>query len=111
MKIEKKSSSWSAKDTFNIIKGTSLADAVGSTLEISAAVIGEDLSNDTGEIVNTGYIKTTDGTIYNTISKTARQQLDALCDMIDDEGAITVKVCNQKCKNDQRREFVYFEMV
>lgn len=111
MKIEKKTKTWEAKDTFNIIKGTSLADAVGKTITVNAALIGEDVSNDTGEIVQTGYVSTHDGEIYNTISKTARQQLEALCDMIDEEGRIDLKICAQKCKNDAKREFVYFEMI
>lgn len=111
MTIEKKTKTWSAKDTFNIIKGTAIADAIGSTIEVVAIAIGEDFSNDTGEMVKTGYIKTTDDSIYNTISKTIRQQLDALCDMIDGEGSISVQIKSQKCKNDAKREFVYLEMV
>lgn len=112
MKIENKSETFTAKHVFNLVKGKSMADAVGSTVEVVAACVGEDISNDTGELVKTGYIVTAAGEIYNTISKTARQQIDAMCDMLnEDDEPISVKICDQKCKNDKKRSFVFLEMV
>lgn len=112
MEITKQTSTWTAKDAFNVVKGKSLADCARKEMNVAAIAIGKDRSNDTGENVLTGYIRDDKGNIYTTVSKTARQQLDALIDMMDGgEEMFTVKVCKQVCKNDKKREFVYFDML
>lgn len=112
MKIEKKTKNWGSKETFNLVKGKSIADYAGKNMTISAVAIGEDVSNEDGTIVKTGYIYNTDGECYTTVSKTCRQQLDALIDMLDDDGnSIEVQVCSQQCKGNQQRQFVYLDMI
>lgn len=110
MTISNKTETFTTKHQFNIVKGKSLAECVGKTLKLEAIAIGEDISNDTGEMVKTGYIVDVDGSIYTTVSKTARQQLEALIEMPDFQ-EFELLVCSSKCKNDPKREFVYFDML
>lgn len=112
MKIEKKTKNWGSKETFNLVKAKSIAGFGDAKLSIVSAAIGENMSNETGEVVLTGYIYDADGNCYTTISKTCRQQLEALIDMIDEDGnPINVQVCLQSCKQDARRQFVYLDMI
>ena len=111
MKATKTTDTWTSKDTFNTVKSKSLADCDNQTITIAAIAIGNDISNEDGRTVEAGYIRSADGQMFNTISKTALQQLDALIDMMEEGEEFTVKICRQKCKNDKKREFVYFDML
>jgi len=113
MTLEKKTNTWTSKDTFNIVSGKSLAEAGGVELIAVAIAIGEDTSNETGESVKTGYLLDAENNMYTTVSKTARQQLEALIDMFNEapNELIRLKVCLQQCKNNKQREFVYFDML
>lgn len=68
---------FTSKDLFNAGSATPLKEAEGKTLEVKDICVKE---NAEGQQV--GYIKTTDGTVYATISQTVVEQVKTLAEML-----------------------------
>lgn len=98
--IFKQTNNITAVDKFNMKMCKSLQTAVGETLTVTKAAIGEDADKD-GEVVQTACIITDKGA-YGTISATAMDLVDSLIDMLEEVGEpITVKVESRKTQNNR----------
>lgn len=98
--IFKQTSNITAVDKFNMKMCKSLQTAVGKTLTVTKAAIGEDAGKD-GEVVQTACIITDEGA-YGTISATAMDLVDSLIDMLEEIGEpITVRVEARKTQNNR----------
>ena len=95
------------KDVFNIIGAVTMNKVERNTrIEAIGAALGTDISNETGEVVPTGYIKTTDGKIYSTISPTAQQSIEALIDLLADEGGKPIAINIETRRSNSGRDFI-----
>ena len=101
---------FTSKDTLNAISAQPLQSIKNKTITISGMAIDNRPDRD-GQVVVVGYIKTSDGSIYTTISDTVIRGIDALIDYVVDEGVDTVdvKVATKKSKNN--REFFVLEVI
>lgn len=98
--IFKQTSNITAVDKFNMKICKSLHTAVGKSLTVTKAAIGEDADKD-GEVVQTACI-ITDESAYGTISATAIDLVDSLIDMLEEIGEpITVRVESRKTQNNR----------
>lgn len=98
--IFKQTSNITAVDRFNMKMCKSLQTAVGQSLTVTKAAIGEDADKD-GDVVQTACIITNEGT-YGTISATAMDLIDSLIDMLEEIGEpITVRVETRKTQNNR----------
>lgn len=111
MKARITTSSWSAMDTFKAIKSTALAETVGRSFTVEAIAVGTDISAEDGKEIKAGYLRDSDGIMYSTVSKTTIQQLEALIELIESNGAMAVKVMEQTCKKDTKNSFIYLDLV
>lgn len=78
---------FTSKDLFNASSATPIKEVEDQTLEIEAVAIKEKLDGQP-----CGYLKTTDGKIYATISATVLEQLTTLADLVEEFGTLQVKV-------------------
>ena len=98
--IFKQTSNITAVDKFNMKMCKSLQTAVGKTLTVTKAAIGEDDNKD-GLVVQTACIITDEGA-YGTISATAMDLVDSLIGMLEEIGEpITVRVESRKTQNNR----------
>ena len=98
--IFKQTSNITAVDKFNMKMCKSLQSAVGQTLTVTKAAIGEGADKD-GEVVQTACIITDDG-VYGTISATATYLIDSLIDMLEELGEpVTIRVEARKTQNNR----------
>lgn len=98
--IFKQTSNITAVDKFNMKMCKSLQTAVGKSLTVTKAAIGEDADKD-GLVVQTACIITEDGA-YGTISATAMDLIDSLIDMLEEIGEpITVRVESRKTQSNR----------
>ena len=98
--IFKQTSNITAVDKFNMKMCKSLQTAVGKSLTVTKAAIGEDADKD-GVVVQTACIITNEG-VYGTISTTAMDLVDSLIDMLEENGEpITVRVEARKTQNNR----------
>lgn len=98
--IFKQTSNITAVDKFNMKMCKSLQTAVGKSLTVTKAAIGEDADKD-GEAIQTACIITDEGA-YGTISATAMDLVDSLIDMLEEIGEpITVRVEARKTQNNR----------
>lgn len=98
--IFKQTNNLTAVDKFNMKMCKSLQTAVGETLIVTKAAIGEDVDKD-GEVVQAASIITDKG-VYGTISPTAMDLVDSLIDMLEElDQPITVKVESRKTQNNR----------
>lgn len=94
-------SKFTAKDLFNASSATPIKDVENKVLEIEAVAIKEKVD---GQLC--GYLKGTDGTIYATISATVIEQLTILADIIEQDGALQVKVKANVSKGNNRTYYM-----
>ena len=94
------------KDVFNIIGAVTMDKVKGTRIEAIGAALGTDISHETGEVVPTGYIKATDGKIYSTISPTAHQSIEALIDLLADEGGKPIAINVETRRSNSGRDFI-----
>lgn len=94
---------FTAKDEFNASTATPIKEATGEILEVEDVMVAEKHDND--EVVVVGYLKTTNGDMYATISDTIINQLLALIEMIDEDGSQKVSV-QAKTSNAGRQYFM-----
>ena len=99
-----KTKGFTAKDEFNAASATPIKEAKGQELTVSEVMVTEKVDED-GVLTKVGYIKTTDGEIYATISATIIDQLIPLVVMIDEDGDQTVSVIT-KTSNAGREYFM-----
>ena len=98
--IFKQTSNITAVDKFNMKMCKSLQTAVGKSLTVTKAAIGEDADKD-GLVVQTACIITDEGA-YGTISATSMDLIDSLIDMLEEVGEpITVRVESRKTQNNR----------
>lgn len=98
--IIKQTSNITSVDNFNMKMCKSLQTAVGRSLTVTKAAIGEDTDKD-GVVVQTACIITDEGA-YGTISATAMDLIDSLIDMLEEIGEpITVRVEARKTQNNR----------
>lgn len=107
MREIKKANNFTAKDNFNIIGATTLDSAKDTIINVIGCAYGKDISTETGEIVETGYLKDSNGKIYSTISPTALQSIVVLADM-DIANGVEIAVESRKSKGG--REFIVLLM-
>lgn len=107
--ITRKTNSWTSRDQYNSTLGKSLQEAAGSTVEVKAMALGDDIDRETGEPKKTCYIVAKDGTAYSAISSTAYEQVSALIDMMDDGEDITLRVTMRPNKTG-KREYIALEL-
>lgn len=108
-KEKKKTNGWSARDKFNAVQADALNRHVGQTFTIAAMALGEDVDKSTGETLDAGYIRDTDGKMYTTVSSTTLEQLYALMEIGVDTEPIAVKVCENQCLNSDS-SYIYLDM-
>ena len=111
MRRIEKSYNFTAKDLFNVMSAKVLGKSVGETITVIGVALGKDVSHDTGEEVNTAYLKCDNGTIYSTISSTAITAVDALVDVFADEEGAPQKVYIDSRKSNAGRDFIVLVMV
>lgn len=98
--IFKQTSNITAVDKFNMKMCKSLQTAVGKSLTVTKAAIGEDADKD-GLVVQTACIITNEGA-YGTISATAMDLVDSLIDMLEEIGEpINVRVESRKTQSNR----------
>lgn len=104
------SHNFTAKDVFNIRAAQKLDSAKGKVLKVVGCATGNDVSGETGELVNTGYLKTEEG-MYSTISKTAIDSIDALIDCFADNGGEPIEIKVGTGRSNAGREFIVLTMI
>jgi len=106
-KVTKSTSKFGAIELFNIKAGAhSLKEAIGKTIEIRMACVGED-TNANNEPVSAAALITSDGIAYTTISATAVDLIDSLIDIIEDNSTPeTIKVKVETRKSNAGRDFI-----
>lgn len=98
--IFKQTNNLTMVDRFNMTMCKSLQTAVGETLTVSKAAIGEDVDKD-GGVVQTACIITDKG-VYGTISSTAMSLIDSLIDLLEEAGKpVVVHVESRKTQNNR----------
>lgn len=107
MREIKKANNFTAKDNFNIVGAETLESVKGNIINVTGCAFGTDVSTETGEVVETGYLKDSNGKIYSTISPTALQSITVLVDMELGDG-IEIAVESRKSKGG--REFIVLLM-
>lgn len=108
MKLTQTSSKWTAAMKFNATAGKPLNSLAGETVTIEACALGEDVSAETGELVQTCYLSTVEEGVITSVSRTVGQQVEALIEM--DEFPISVKIVSRKAAR-SKREFYTLDMV
>lgn len=94
-----KTKGFTAKDEFNASSATPIKMAKNGVIEVTDVMVKDKADGET-----VGYMKTTDGTIYATISATIIEQLVALAEMVQ-AGPLTVMVV-PKTSNGGREYFM-----
>ena len=107
MREIRKSNNFSAKDNFNIIGAETLDSIKGTIINVVGCAYGTDISTETGEVVETGYLKDSNGKIYSTISPTALQSISVLAEMEIGSG---VEIAVESRKSKAGREFIVLLM-
>lgn len=82
---------FTSMDLFNSSSAIPIKDMLDQEIEVSAICVVDRLSGDT-----VGYIKSTDGTLYATISVTILDQLAPLADMLEMGQRPTIKTIERK---------------
>lgn len=103
---------FSGKDIFNINSAQTLDKSKGQVITVAGCALGTDVSSETGEVINTGFLKDSEGNIYSTISGTAIQSITALIDLFADEGdnaTFDVKIDTRK--SNAGREFIVLHLM
>lgn len=104
--IKLSTKNFSRRDIINSRAGKPLQDFDGSKKieHVTAAAIAKDTDEETGEIRDVGIIKTADAEYYTTISATVLDSMDAVVEIIDDEGEIDLRI--DKRKSNGGRDFL-----
>lgn len=82
---------FTAKDMFNSATAQPLKTQIGNTLKVVGIWVCERPDLD-GEIQTVANLKTEDGQIFGTISETVIRAVLALPEMLEESGAIDIKV-------------------
>lgn len=99
---------FTAKDTFNAAAANILSE-LKEAIEVSGLEIDTKPNKD-GEVIETATIKTTDGTLYSTISVSAIQQLYALAEMLED-GETDLKIEVVRRTSTQGNQYIQLQLV
>ena len=105
--IRNNTGNWTKRDSFNAKACMSLKDVAGKTLTVKKCAIGTDIDENNEEI-DTATLVCEEGT-FGTISATAIDMCDDLIDMINDDGALKIKVNMRKANNG--RDYIVLELV
>lgn len=76
---------FTAKDLLNAKSNSISLKSAPPRFSASGFAISNDLDRETGEYRDVGYIASTDGMVYGTISATAIQAIDGIIDALTDE--------------------------
>lgn len=101
------SHNFSKRDTINSRSGYPLQEFDGSTMEIPevvACAMMKDTDEDTGEIKNISVIKTKDSHYFTSISETVYDTMDAVIEILDEEGSVSLRVDKRQSKS--KRDFL-----
>ena len=101
---------FSKKDELNSIGATSLQEIAGQIINISGIAIDERPDRD-GVARDVGLIKTSDGTIYSTISDTVIRGLWSISDYMEDEGLDSVDIRVNQKEAKSGRNFLILQIV
>lgn len=104
------SHNFTSKDNFNVRGAMKLESAKGQTLTVLGCATGNDVSGETGEIVETGYLKTTAG-MFSTISKTAIDGINALIDCFADMEEDSIDITVETRTSNAGRAFIVLTMI
>lgn len=100
------------KDIFNAATNSLPLQKLTTPISVVACGVGEDVSNETGELTQVGYIVTATGEIYGTISKTAITAIENLGDLLLDlPENEAVEICVQHRKSKSDRDFITLSLV
>lgn len=77
-----KTEGFTAKDEFNSASATPIKLAKNSVITVTDIMIKDKMPDEDGKVETVGYLKSSDGTIYATISATVIEQLVALFDIL-----------------------------
>lgn len=102
--VAESTKNFTRKDKISIRNGMALKDIDGKEITVGKIAIGTDVDESTGECKNYGAFITESGECYTFISANAIECAKDLIEIVDDEGAATVKVEIRKSK--QGRDFV-----
>lgn len=84
-------------DEFNTKMTLSLKDVAGQTLTVTKVAVGKDLDQDGKEVAAAALIA--EEGIYGTISNTVIDLSETLIDIIDESGAVKVRVDSRRANN------------
>ncbi len=102
---EVRTKGFTAKDMFNAATAISLKNVIGETLKVVAVWICERPDNN-GEVQVVANLKTSDGTVYGTISDTVIRSALALPEMLEESKSIAIKVESRPGKEEGREYLV-----
>lgn len=105
---EIRTNKFEAKDMFNAATAMPLKSAIGQTLEVEALWITERADAD-GVLQVVGNFKTTDGTIYGTISETVIRSAIALPEMLEVNDVVKVRV--EERAGNKGRSYLVLQLV
>lgn len=102
---------FTAIDRINSVTAESLAEKAGQTITIVGVAFARDERE--GKMVDAGYVKTSDGMYYNTISSTALQGLDGILELLEtpdyNSTGVAVEILERKSSNN--RKYILLKLV
>lgn len=100
------------KEMANMRNNSEKLAGLKGRVKIAAAFVetAEDVDQETGEVVTRkkGYIKTSDGKYYGTISPTAIRSLEDAIDILDDGEPVEIEVVTRK--SGRQRDFISLDL-
>lgn len=98
-KVVNQSDKLTKRHSANFATAYSLQEFKGETLRIIAAATGEVVDDGTGEMKNVSYLVGENGEVYSSISATVRTSMEDVIDLLNEEGALDIKITERQSKN------------
>ena len=99
---------FTAKDMFNAATATPLKTMIGKVISVAAIWVCERPDND-GVVQVVANIKSSDGTIYGTISETVIRSVLAMPEMLEEMSTIDIKV--EERAGNKGRSYLVIQLV